>query len=208
MKLTEIVWRTLADAAVDGKREWSDVGTLAAVADVHSATANHALRRLVDIGAVQVRRRGGVIVRSPEKVLIMLSAYRNLKQDTIAITSLDAAQELSETAPRLVTFGGPDAAVHWLGGVNKVADKGMRLLYVDPDIPDADLPPGSEVRLVRRDDVAGRVWQSGYSSAAQTYVDLFALPGWQASEFRMALHRHLFADADWDQKRDGHAEPR
>lgn len=147
-------------------------------------------------------------MRSPEKVLIMLSAYRNLKQDTIASTTLSAGQMLAETAPSAVTFGGTDAAVHWLGGTNTVADKGMRLLYVDPDASVSALPAGSEVQLVTRDDAAARSWRSGYSSVAQTYADLFALPGWQASEFRAALHERLFTGADWDQERGAYAESR
>lgn len=208
MKLNEIVWRTLADGALNGRRDWPDVGALAAVAGVNTPTTHHALRRLVDIGAVQIRRRGGAIVLAPEKVLVMLSAYRNLVQDTVAMTTLHAAQSLADAAADAVSFGGADAAVHWLGGVNTVADKGVRILYVAPDALEGDLPQGTEARIIARDDVAGRTWRSGYASIAQTYADLFALPGWQASEFRTALHRHLFADADWDQKRGDHAEPR
>ncbi|MDQ0613812.1 hypothetical protein QF046_001453 [Microbacterium sp. W4I4] len=206
MKQTERLWRTLADAALDGRREWPDVTTLADMADLTSGNAHHALRRLVDIGAVSIRRRGGLTVLSPEKILIQMSGYRNLVNDTLAMTTAAAINDLLAEDPESVTVGGADAAVHWLGGRNTVAAVGIRLVYVDQESdgdPATTLPPGDEVRVVVRDAVARRTWSSGYASRAQTYADLFALPGWQATEFRMALHRQLFSEADWDQKAHG-----
>lgn len=199
MKLNERIWRTLADAALDGRRQWPDVNAVADAADVTAGNAHHALKRLVDIGAVRVRYRAGVTVQSPEKILIQLSAYRNLVADTVAMTTVEAVNRLLSQSPGSAALGGTDAAIHWLGGVNTVADRGLRLVYVDWD-EEFDLPEGHEVRVVFRDSVARRVWRSGYTSKAQTYADLFALPGWQASEFRAALHRLFFAEADWDQK--------
>lgn len=145
-----------------------------------------------------MRRRGGLTVLSPEKLLIQLSAYRSLVQDTIAITTPNCINELLARDPGSVTIGGADAAVHWLGG-NTVASIGTRLVYVDADAP-IEFPAGDAVRVVVRDGVGRRSWSSGYTSLAQTYADLFAQPGWQATEFRRALHNRLFSDADWDQR--------
>ncbi|REJ08039.1 hypothetical protein DY023_01885 [Microbacterium bovistercoris] len=203
MKQTERLWRTLADSALEGRRTWPDVTVLADAADLANGAAHHALRRLVDIGAVEVRRRGGVTVLSPEKVLIQLCGYRNLINDTLAVTSRRAVNDLLTHRPEAITLGGADAAIHWLGGRNTVADVGFRLAYVDENLTDdwpLILPAGEEVRVVSRDAVGRRTWRSGFTSRAQTYADLFALPGWQASEFRLALHRELFGAADWDQK--------
>jgi len=177
--------------------------TLADAADLTTGNAHHALRRLVDIGAVTVRRRGGLTVLSPEKVVIQLSAYRNLVKDTLAVTTTTAINDLLTSHPAAVTLGGPDAAIQWIGGKNTVATVGSRLAYVDEDLPETlqlTFPPGDEVRVLIRDAVARRTWHTGYTSRAQTYADLFALPGWQATEFRTALHRRLFNGADWDQK--------
>ncbi len=203
MKHNERLWRTLADAALEGRREWSDVGSLADAADLTSGNAHHALRRLVDIGAVSIRRRGGLTVLSPQKVLILLSAYRNLVQDTIALTTSDPINQVLVDRPEAVTLGGADAAVHWLGGRNTVGDKGLRVVYIDDGLPqelNLTFPSGNEVRVLSRDAVARRTWRTGFTSRAQTYADLFALPGWQATEFRAALNRHLFGEADWAQK--------
>lgn len=198
MKTNEIVWRTLADAALAGRREWPDLGALAAAVDAPVSSTHQALGRLVDIGAVQTRRRGGVIVVSPDRVVLTLAANRNLIRDTLAMTTLDAAQRLTDEHPAAVSFGGPDAVVHWLGGVNTIADKGARLIYADAGVT-RELAEGDEIRIVSRDPVAARAWGEGFSSVAQTYADLFAMPGWQASEFRIALHSRLFDRADWEQ---------
>ncbi|HET8927642.1 MAG TPA: hypothetical protein VFN24_07405 [Microbacterium sp.] len=198
MRTNEIVWRTLADAALAGRREWPDLGSLAAVVDAPISSTHQALGRLVDIGAVQTRRRGGIMVVSPDRVVLTLAANRNLIRDTLAMTTLNAAQALTDEHPSDVSFGGPDAAVHWLGGVNTIADKGVRLIYADAGVTQG-LAEGDEVRVVSRDRVAARAWGEGFSSVAQTYADLFAMPGWQASEFRIALHSRLFDRADWEQ---------
>ena len=191
VKTKEIVWRTLADAALSGRREWPDLGTLAASVDAPVSSTHQALGRLVDIGAVRTQRRGGFTVVSPEKVVLALAAARNLKSDTLAMTTVEFARTLRNSRPSAVSFGGGDAAVHWLGGVNTVADKGLRLVYVDPEVAHG-LPSGKEVCVVSRDKVAARTWRDGFSSRAQTYADLFAMPGWQTTEFRTALHSLLF----------------
>ena len=198
MKTNELVWRTLADAALAGRREWPDLSTLAAAVDAPVSSTHQALGRLVDIGAVQTRRRGGIVVVSPDRVLLTFAANRSLIRDTIAMTTLNAAQSLTNEHPSAVAFGGTDAAVHWLGGVNTIADKGVRLIYADTDVAQG-LAAGDEVRVVSRDRVAARAWRDGFSSVAQTYADLFAMPGWQASEFRVTLHSRLFDRADWEQ---------
>lgn len=49
------------------------------------------------------------------------------------------------------------------------------------------------------DPRAARAWRR-HTSFAQTYADLFATPGWQASEFRIALHEKYLGKRDWDQE--------
>ncbi|WP_314506027.1 hypothetical protein [uncultured Microbacterium sp.] len=114
------------------------------------------------------------------------------------MTTLNAVQSLTNKRPSAVAFGGMDAAVQWLGGVNTIADRGVRLIYADTDAAQG-LAEGDEVRVVSPDLVAARAWRHGFASVAQTYADLFAMPGWQASEFRVALQSRLFNRADWEQ---------
>src|SRR5660398_251521 len=79
MKVNELVWRSLADHALQGERTWSNVGDLAYDAGVPGTTAYLALERLESNGSIDRYSRGGLAVVSIDKVLTMLCAWRNLK---------------------------------------------------------------------------------------------------------------------------------
>lgn len=200
MKNVEIVWRTLADAALDGRRDWNSIGDIAEAASVAPSTTHQALGRLVDIGAVRPNARRGYTVVSPEKLLEAFAAHRNLRADTMVSTTLPAAQDLLDDDEVDYALSGSSAAVHYLGGRNTVADLGRRIVYTSRVLSQADFPLGDEVIILTQDPVAARTWKSGYASLAQTYADLWASPGWQAAEFTRALKAKLFADADWEQR--------
>lgn len=204
MKGNELIWRTLADAALDGQRRWKNVSEIADAAGVPPRTGYLALEKLIEIGAVEQRSPSGIAVTNPEKLLTLLAAWRNLGRDTLAVTTLTSIQPLMDTSKRSYAIGGPDAAIVYLDNWNNVADIGMRLVYLPPDLTPTDLPSGDEVTVLRMDKRAQRDWHRGYSSLAQTYADLFALPGWQAEEFRRALWARHFSAPDWDQKAPAH----
>lgn len=191
MKQNELVWRTLVDRSIMGQRRWDSIADLAYASGVPWATARFACQKLLDIGALTSYSGGGISTVSPEKVLTVACAARNLAADTVTWTSLGALDQSS------VVWGGPDAAVHHLGGANTVAHFNARIAYISG--PGTDLPKGKHVRVLRMDARAAREWD-GFSSVAQTFVDLFATPGWQASEFRFALRDRYFAGRDWDQE--------
>ena len=196
----EIVWRTLADAAHAGQRDWNSISDIADAASVAPSTTHQALGRLVDIGAVRPNSRRGYTVVSPEKLLEAFAAHRNLRADTIVTTTLPAAQELLEDDELEYALSGSSAAVHYLGGRNTVSDLGRRIVYTTRPLSQATFPEGDEVIILTEDPVAARTWKSGYASLAQTYADLWASPGWQAAEFTRALKAKLFANADWEQR--------
>lgn len=202
MKGNELVWRTVADFAFQDRREWNNVDDLAHRAGVPSSSAAFALKRLTAIGAVEKRARGGFFTVNPEKVLIVLAAWRNLEHDTIARTTSEAAAHYLGGLSGPVIVGGAEAAIFHIDpqGMNTVADIGLRVVYVPPPASPTTLPHGDDVLLLVLDKAAERDWWQGYTSRAQTYADLFALPGWQAEEFRRALHRSMFEGADWDQR--------
>ncbi len=200
MKNVEIVWRTLADSALDGQRDWTSIGDIADAASVAPSTTHQALGRLVDIGAVRANPRRGYTVVSPEKLLDAFAAHRNLRADTMVSTTLAAAQALLDDSEVDYALSGSTAAVHYLGGRNTVADLGRRIVYTSRALSQDDFPSADEVIVLTLDPVATRSWRSGYASLAQTYADLWASPGWQAAEFTRALKAKLFADADWEQR--------
>ena len=200
MKNLEIVWRTLADAALDHQREWNSIGDISDAASVAPSTTYQALGRLVDIGAVRANSRRGYTVVSPEKLLEAFAAHRNLRADTMVSTTLPAAQELLDVVEVDYALSGSSAAVHYLGGRNTVADLGRRIVYTTRALSQGEFPQGDEVIILTEDALAARTWKSGFASLAQTYADLWASPGWQAAEFTRALKAKLFSEADWEQR--------
>ncbi len=201
MKGNELVWRALADRALEGQRTWQNVADLAYEAGVPSTTAYLALERLESNGTVDRYSRGGLAVISIDKLLTMLCAWRNLERDTLAWTSRDAIAPLLDATRGPSALGGPDAANALLNG-RAVADFREYIVYLPASADLAGLPAGTEVRVLSMDKRAARTW-NGYSSLAQTYADLFATPGWQASEFRKALRDRFVREREWDQEGDG-----
>lgn len=197
MKKNEIVWRTLADAAIRGQRHWSGLNELVSRSEVTKPTVYQALSRLVDLGVVRQERRGFTVTQAA-KLLDLIAAHRNLSRDVLARTTLEAAQALIERHPGKFVLGGPTAAIHHLGGRNTVATPGTRILYTKANDL-GDLPPGEDALIVRIDQTAMDQWRDGFASPTQTYADLWNLPGWQASEFATALRRALVPDHEWDQ---------
>jgi hypothetical protein len=200
MKNVEIVWRTLADAALDGQRDWASIGDIADAASVAPSTTHQALGRLVDIGAVRPNPRRGYTVVSPEKLVEAFAAHRNLRADTMVSTTLNRAQEFLDNSEVTYALSGSTAAVHYLGGRNTVADLGRRIVYTPGHLSQMDFPLADDVIIVAEDSLAAGTSRSGYASLAQTYADLWASPGWQAAEFTRALKAKLFTDADWEQR--------
>ena len=205
MNKNQIVWRTLADAALEtGKRRWYSLEELADASETPISTTHQALQRLFEVGAVEKSPRAGLRVVSPQKIVTLLAASRKLAPDVIARTTLEGASQLLEKGTPI--RGGADAAVSFLGR-NTVADKGVRIIYVGPNVEVGDLPSGEEVLVLRADKVAAEGNLTGFTGVAQTYADLFALPGWQAAEFSEALGQRLFGKADWDEKALTDAHP-
>lgn len=197
MKKNEIVWRTLADAAIRGQRHWSGLNELVSRSEVTKPTVYQALSRLFDLGVVRQERRGFTVTQVA-KLLDLIAAHRNLSRDVLARTTLQTAQALIERHPGKFVLGGPTAAIHHLGGRNTVATPGTRIIYTKANDL-GDLPPGEDVVIVRIDQTAMDQWRDGFASPTQTYADLWNLPGWQASEFATALRRELVPDQEWDQ---------
>jgi hypothetical protein len=115
-------------------------------------------------------------------------------------TTLLAAQAFLDDPEVNYALSGSIAAVHYLGGRNRVADLGRRIVYTTRALAQDLFPAGDEVIILGQDLVAARNWRSGYASLAQTYADLWASPGWQAAEFIRALKAKLFTDSDWEQR--------
>lgn len=218
MKRNELVWRELVDAAVErDQRRWDNIEDLAFRAGVAATTAAYALRRQIEIGAVRQHHAGFTLV-NPQKALTSLGAARSVISDAFAVVTLaptDLADLGASTNEKGFIAGGAEAAIDLLGGTNTVSDYSEHLVYLrDEDVADmvkdrlaamnAKHHTGygrdrGNVTFLLADKRAARTWRR-YTSFAQTYADLFATPGWQASEFRLALEAKFLGRRDWDQE--------
>ncbi|MDR2321073.1 MAG: hypothetical protein LBE60_05440 [Microbacterium sp.] len=200
MKNNEIVWRTIADAAIVERRRWDSIADLAFEAGTHEQTTHLAVKKLREIGAVTKLGRGGFSVTSPDKVITLLSAWRNLTSSRdCARTTVNEVNKLIEQGVRL-TGALFDAAVHHLGGVNTIADYSHNAVYVGHDgWVGRTFEPGDEITILFADDRAIEKW-AGVASPAQTIADLFATPGWQSAEFRFAMLDKFVPRRDWEQR--------
>lgn len=203
MKGNELVWRTLVDGALRERRSWRNVGDLAFAAGTAPSTTYLALERLSEIGAVR-RYSSGFSTVSPEKVLTLLCAWRNVKRDTLATTTLASIGPFLNTDRNPYALGGTDAANALLGGKIPVLGGSLHIVYLPKTTNLSALHPGNEVTVLSMDRRAQVDWD-GLSSVAQTIADLFAMPGWQATETRLALRDHYFSDRDWHQSGDDFA---
>lgn len=194
MRDTDAVWRTLADAALAGRRQWKNVGDLAWEAGVGEKLAYKALARPASIGAVERYPRGGFSTVDPERVMNLLAAARSLGD--ARRTRLEDAQSLLDRVDAYA-LGGTRAAFHHLGGETMPADHAGAIVYVPQGADISGLPDGDGALVIAASDHTLSAWREGFTSPSQTYADLFAQPGWQASEFRRALWRKWFTVDDW-----------
>lgn len=194
MQATDVVLRTLVDAALSGRRSWKNVTALADEAGVGDKLAYKTVAKVASIGAVTRHAGGGFSTTDPERLLAIFSARRALT--SARRTTFAATQSLLAELPAYA-IGGTRAAAHHLGERNTIADHGLAIAYVPEHTPLDSLPAGDEALVLTADTRTLRAWSEGYTSVAQTYADLFAQPGWQASEFRRALWREWFTADDW-----------
>ena len=201
MQATDLVLRTLADSGLDGQRSWKNVGDLAHAAGVGEKLAYKVLTRPVSIGAVVRHPGGGFSVTDPERVLMLFSARRSLAG--ARRTTYEAAQTLIAGLD-VYALGGTRAAAHHLGDGVMIADHAEAIVYVPEHTDLSFLSKGEGALVTTADAKSFRSWEDGYTSKAQTYADLFAQPGWQASEFRRALWREWFTVDDWSKAEQEH----
>lgn len=167
-------------------------------AGVGEKLAYKASTRLTTIDAVTRHAGGGFSVTDPERALAIAAARHSLADGRSATPA--AAQGLVDRVGAHAVRG-TRAAVHHLGGSNSIADHGPGIVYIPDDVELDVLTRGltrcHDVLVITTDVRSPRTWPDGHASKAQTSTDLFAQPGWQASELRRALWKAWFSVDDW-----------
>lgn len=197
---TEQVWRHLLVGAFErGQRQWPSVTALADDLGLAISTTHRALEHPGSIGAVDVSRAGGVVLRDPGKLLILWAGARRLHRDIIDRFHLPASAAVVETSasPAAAILGGFGAVVAHQGG-NRIADYTTVIFYGDPAL-DLDRCPeplwpweATEVIVAEPDPALARYGR--ITPISQAWVDLFALGGWQADRFVHHLATELIHD--------------
>ena len=196
---TEQVWRHLLVGAIEeGQRRWPSVTALAVEMGLSISTVHRALDYPAEIGVVVVRGSGGLRVLDPGRLLMVWAGRRRLVADITDRFTVDASAPAVERAitSRNAVLGGFGAVVSRVGG-NTIADYETVLVYGNPRL--RRLPATSEgarqteVIVLDADPLLSRYGQT--TPLAQAWVDLFNLPGWQASRFVHDLAPRLLFDA-------------
>ncbi|CAN5181157.1 hypothetical protein BH20ACT8_BH20ACT8_09030 [soil metagenome] len=197
---TEQVWRHLLVGAFErDQRQWPSVTALADDLQLAVSTSHRALEHPGEIGALDISRAGGLVLRDPGKLLMLWAGARRLQRDIVDRFHVSASAVTVETTAPSPTaiLGGFGAVVAHRGG-NRIADYTTVLFYGDPSL-DLERSPeplwpwdATEVIVVEPDPrlaIYGRV-----TPISQAWVDLFTLGGWQADRFVHDLAGELIHD--------------
>lgn len=192
----EQVWRHLLVAAGDGQRRWPSVTRLADELGLAGSSVHQSLRHPVEIGAVTVRTTGGLRVLDPGRLLLLWAGRRHLGrdiQDRFFVPAPAPVVEQAITNPEAI-LGGHGAIVARLGA-NTIADYDRVIVYGDPCIDMASVPDSgghTGVLVLEPDPLLARYGR--VTPLVQAWVDLFALPGWQAARFVHGLMPQLVGE--------------
>ena len=186
---TQQVWRHLTTKAVDsGQQRWPSLSALAGELDMGISTVYRALSYPVEIGAIVIRPAGGLRLIDPSRLLMIWAARRNLGNDIIERFLVQGSATTVERSitSQTVILGGFGALVA-RSGANTVADYETVLVYGDPQIQidgsieDTNPTRTTELIVLEPDPLLRRYGRT--TPSTQAWVDLFNLPGWQASRF-------------------------
>lgn len=197
---TEIVWRHLLHEAEAGRRRHPSLAAFAEPLGLPVSTVHKALSLPGGIGAVAVRRAGGLRVLDPFRLAVLWAGRRRLDRDVIDTwaTVVPAADAERRLALPGVVLGGHGAVVARLVR-NTIADYSTVIVYADhPEplravVPEA--PDGTTTVVVARPDPLLHRYGS-VTPLHQAWVDLFTRSDWAAARFVEALtSRWVHTDA-------------
>lgn len=197
---TEQVWRhLLAGVYAHDQRQWPSITMLAHDLDMPISTTHRALGRPGQIGAVDVSRADGIVVRGPGTLLILWAGARQFHRDIadrFQVPALAREVEAAATSPTTVLGRFGAIAAHQHG--NRVADYTTVVFYGDPGLTlgrcaEPRWPwEATEVLVVDPDPLLARYGR--IPPRAQAWVDLFNLGGWQADRFVHHLADEMIHD--------------
>lgn len=191
MKKIEIIWREILFQAIEKKNFQFTQKELAARLRVSTSTIFQALKTPRLMGAIRVTGRF-FLLEDTEKLLYHWASIRNLQKEIIFTSRVNLpVLEIEGMAPPDVIFGCYSAARQILG--IPPADYDTVYLYAaDTDEIGARFTfEKGRVNLIvlRKDPLIAGYGQ--ITTLAQTFVDLWNLPDWQAKEYTRTLKERI-----------------
>jgi len=191
MKKIEIIWREILFQAIEKKNRRFTQKELAAKFDFSTSTVFQALKNPRKMGAVRVTGRF-FILEDPKKLLFHWASVRNPQKEIIFKGKVNLPiLKIEGLMPSEVVFGGYSAAKHILG--EPPADYDQIWVYTQ------DLEKIQErfeftkgipnLYILKRDEFLKSYGE--ITTLAQTFVDLWNLPSWQAKDFTKALEAKI-----------------
>ncbi|MEM3593052.1 MAG: winged helix-turn-helix transcriptional regulator [Candidatus Micrarchaeia archaeon] len=194
MKKKEIILRELLDLTIINKSKTTQL-ELAKRLGVSTSTVNNAIKDVVRLGAVDVKRTGLLVIDS-KKVLLYLASIRNLQKDIIYQTYVPVSViEIEKNMPAGVIYTMFSAYKFQFNEVP--ADYSEVYVYADEKVleeikrrfPKKNGPPN--LFVLRSDPALLQLSKASVAPPVQIYIDLWNARQWYAKEFLTALERKL-----------------
>ena len=191
MKKIEIIWRELLFQSIEKKNREFTQKEIAQKFGFSTSTVFQALKIPRKMGAIRVTGRN-FVVEDPEKLLYHWASIRNLDSETIYKTAVSqSANQIEAQMPPLVIFGGFTAARESLkippADYDQVFVYATDLAEIKKRFP---LQKGREgLFVLEADRFLARYGQ--ITCLAQTFVDLWNLPEWNAKEYAESIKEKI-----------------
>ena len=189
MRQTEIVYREILYQSIENKNKTLTQADLARTLNVSLSTVNAAIKRLEEIGSVEVRLRNFSVL-DIKKILYYWASIRNLQRDIVYSTRVEKpVVEIEKLMPNDVIFGAYSAYKFLFKDVP--ADYSEVYIYGEENLRER-FPENKGVPnlfVLKKDHQIEKYGKK--STIASTFVDLWNLKEWYAKEFIKAMEEIL-----------------
>lgn len=189
MKKIEFVFRELLFQAIEkGNRRFTQLG-LSKQLGLSTSMISFALKPLKKMNAVEVRQRGFSVI-DPRKVLYHWASVRNIEKDIVYSARVEMPViEIEKAMPDNIVYGAYSA--YRLKFKDAPADYSEAYIYGDETLktrfPEAKGP--ANLFVLKKDPLMERYGK--LTTMAQTFVDLWNIKSWYASEYMKALEARI-----------------
>jgi DNA-binding GntR family transcriptional regulator len=195
MKKKEIILREILNEVIKKRDAKITQMELAQRLGVSTSTVNNAVGPLVQLGAIDARRTGLVVIDF-RKVLLYLASNRSLQRDIIYQTYIPLkVTEIEKSMPEGVIY--TMFSAYRLKYEEVPADYSEVYIYADEELlqeikrrfPEEKGP--SNLFVLKSDPALYDLSKEGIAPLVQVYIDLWNTRQWYAKEFLTAIERKI-----------------